>query len=535
MATPKHGFIQPVTGDKIGATLLGIGNTMQKIEDAILGSVLYYNVKHYGAVGDGVADDSPAIQTLVNQLMTTGTRAGTIYFPRGKYRIVTPINSYGNTHINYLANTAADELYSQMGGPMVSVRFLGEGQESTYLIADNSTGIFHPYSATPDDYFTINCEHIRFVGKDKTGTCALIDNDETKPLRIYFKNCAFNNFDVGYKYDRYSGTGNINGFAHFVDCQFSGNNNGIYIGSDNILLEHCFVIHNEGHGMIIGQTHNCEIIGGKLEYNGKSITTQKEQLFITAGTYAVTFDTVYFEPSFGLEGYEGEDANKDRYLMRFDRSTQATVSRSIKFQNCWFNCLYAGLMWTDNLNIFGLVIDGGVLKMARTTANKEIFNFSMDTTLRDLYIANLQMDGIYDSTGTNLITDWIWTTLTINTYGINVSSPIVAIESRTNGGRIVQITGCVGSTGTRLFGISYASSRTGTGVYRIDLHKTNLGTNTDVVNMPVIVTPENNADPIIASVAHVDNNSFDIYLKKKSDNSAIDANFSFMAMVSAAQ
>ena len=43
-----------------------------------------FNVKDYGAVGDGVADDTAAIQATINAANTAG--GGTVYFPSGDYK-----------------------------------------------------------------------------------------------------------------------------------------------------------------------------------------------------------------------------------------------------------------------------------------------------------------------------------------------------------------------------------------------------------------------------------------------------------------
>ena len=59
---------------------------MDKVNDnfALLGAV--FNVKHpdYGAVGDGSADDGPAIQLALNAAHAAG--GGKVYFPAGTYR-----------------------------------------------------------------------------------------------------------------------------------------------------------------------------------------------------------------------------------------------------------------------------------------------------------------------------------------------------------------------------------------------------------------------------------------------------------------
>ena len=47
------------------------------------------NVKHYGAIGDGVHDDTIAIQTAIED-----NQYGTIYFPDGVYLITAPIKTY---------------------------------------------------------------------------------------------------------------------------------------------------------------------------------------------------------------------------------------------------------------------------------------------------------------------------------------------------------------------------------------------------------------------------------------------------------
>jgi hypothetical protein len=48
-----------------------------------------YSVKNFGAVGDGVADDSAAIQATINKAFADG--GGTVYLPRGSYRLNTQL------------------------------------------------------------------------------------------------------------------------------------------------------------------------------------------------------------------------------------------------------------------------------------------------------------------------------------------------------------------------------------------------------------------------------------------------------------
>ena len=52
-------------------------------------SATYVNVKDYGAIGNGVADDTTAINTALAVL--NSTLGGTLYFPRGTYKITSTL------------------------------------------------------------------------------------------------------------------------------------------------------------------------------------------------------------------------------------------------------------------------------------------------------------------------------------------------------------------------------------------------------------------------------------------------------------
>ena len=55
-----------------------------------------YNVKNYGAKGDGVTDDAPAINALITSIAANG---GTLFFPNGNYRLETPIQWTNHIHL----------------------------------------------------------------------------------------------------------------------------------------------------------------------------------------------------------------------------------------------------------------------------------------------------------------------------------------------------------------------------------------------------------------------------------------------------
>ncbi|TMR91890.1 glycosyl hydrolase family 28-related protein [Nonomuraea basaltis] len=117
-------------------------------------SLDWFNVKGYGAVGNGSDDDTAAVQAAINAAAAAG--GGTVYFPAGKY-LVTP--------------TASDPALSVNGN---GVRLVGASSKASTLVK-KTNGILLRMSGAPTDtsgamhrrYCSI--ENLGFNGNGKTG------------------------------------------------------------------------------------------------------------------------------------------------------------------------------------------------------------------------------------------------------------------------------------------------------------------------------------------------------------------------------
>ena len=94
----------------VGYLPAGTGAVATTVQDKLRESV---SVKDFGAVGDGVTDDTAAIQAAINANAASG---GTILFPAGTYKITSSLTWYNAVSAN-----------------KPGISFIGEGRDSTIL------------------------------------------------------------------------------------------------------------------------------------------------------------------------------------------------------------------------------------------------------------------------------------------------------------------------------------------------------------------------------------------------------------------
>src|SRR5215472_16480468 len=126
------------------------------------------NVKtNYGAVGDGVTDDTAAIQKGLNALGPTNP---TLYFPAGTYRITQTLSLASQMHVNVIGQDPATTTIlwaGASGGTMLYLngvaysrfdRLTFDGQGSAGVAvdqskADNTSNYFDTGNQYADDVF----------------------------------------------------------------------------------------------------------------------------------------------------------------------------------------------------------------------------------------------------------------------------------------------------------------------------------------------------------------------------------------------
>lgn len=155
----------------LAGVALATGNLLNPIQTAFAtdtASPAQFNVRDFGAVGDGVADDSAAIQNAINEAAKSG---GVVYLPAGTYLLATVT---GSNHV--------------LLQPRSNVTLLGDGDLSVLKAADNlnrdKNGFNMIFPAESGDRTVIQKVAFRSFKVDLNGTHNTINSLSAKNAAI---------------------------------------------------------------------------------------------------------------------------------------------------------------------------------------------------------------------------------------------------------------------------------------------------------------------------------------------------------------
>jgi hypothetical protein len=150
------------------------------------GLTSWFNVKGYGAKGDGTTDDTAAIQTAVNAALATATSGATVYFPYGTYKISAAIALGSNLRVvgDGMNNTTIQQVTTTEHG----LALIGDGPR---YLSIQDLRVLGPTTGSGDGIHietttataTASCDIARVIitnfGNDSVNTDTLITSNFT--------------------------------------------------------------------------------------------------------------------------------------------------------------------------------------------------------------------------------------------------------------------------------------------------------------------------------------------------------------------
>lgn len=155
------------------------------------------NVKDYGAVGDGVVDDTAAIQSAIADLETSSTH-NTLFFPSGKYRLTsyfptpaTPTGSYRLLRMGHNTDLAGRDLI--LRGETGSTLYSDVGARRAHMLLVK--GGFRSILFTDLRFEQSSSLLWSSAGSEPNGSdgVVIVSVDDRNVEDILFKNCTFYN------------------------------------------------------------------------------------------------------------------------------------------------------------------------------------------------------------------------------------------------------------------------------------------------------------------------------------------------------
>ena len=191
---------------RIESEVLDRETAIAEIENEILLSKLYVNVKNFGATGDGITNDTVAINNALSYLKNNGR--GTLFFPAGTYLFTPPLKI-----------------------DVAHIYIKGSGSGSSVLLANSATGNIIEIGASPA-FVGSGIENIQIAcTEDRISGYAITINGCEK---YFIKNVLLFRYNDKQTGDGiYFGDTSGIGFINQCDMEFKGNFNGIVISGSN--------------------------------------------------------------------------------------------------------------------------------------------------------------------------------------------------------------------------------------------------------------------------------------------------------------
>lgn len=242
----------------------------------VLAGDLVLNVKDYGAAGNGIADDTAAIQAAINAVPAAGA---TVYFPAGQYKISTL--AIGKKHIRLLGERPSVRYAARFASSSWATALATPTWWSgSWLISTATSGEVVAFGDGTGPYPSCSVESLGFMGPGAGTSTAVRGNAITE---LEMRNVWIVNFDVGLR-------GNFFQDCRFDDVVYRGCNTGLWMSgasNQNVFVNNEWWYCTTNAIRIEGCDENL-FLGGVTEVNNGIPV-------LISSSYQTRFENVYFE------------------------------------------------------------------------------------------------------------------------------------------------------------------------------------------------------------------------------------------------
>lgn len=232
---------RPVANSAITAEMLRLRGEFE----STLGTVteIFVTPQMFGAVGDGVEDDTEALQAALD---SCAGKAGSVYLPQGQYRITAPLTIKGTTHLY----GAASAKYGRYGSDIPTTVIYYDGEETESLIKYDRDGA-NVFGGSISNLTLDGGNKVDYVvNLCKSGRVAIANNSVVKSLK--------------------AGIYASSSYENIIKENWFGSNKGYGISlttnaNANVVRDNAISLTNEASGILLSGCNGNVVSGNMIE------------------------------------------------------------------------------------------------------------------------------------------------------------------------------------------------------------------------------------------------------------------------------
>lgn len=330
------------------------------------------NVKSYGAVGNGVTDDTAAIQAAINSLSPGG---GAIYFPKGTYIVSNML--VVNFNLIHLSGSGRASIIKNIGATS-TLRFQNCERFSITELALTGNGGAYGAGATNGNAIELfNAHHSKFTNVyiEYNGGHGIFVKDG---MWCCYLNACYIAQNAG------------DGINSITDAtQLNSGQNG-----NNLSILNSAIFMNAGHGIAWSATA-LNVSGCTVESNKKSgICIDAKSAWLS--TYGVNITGNYFESN-----YQGQIKLISSLA---EESKPARTVTGANIEGNWVFSSYAGadgataLIVSEAINYYGALSQVNIgVNSYHMTGTKLTHYINIDSSRSSVYVTVIRGEGVPDN------------------------------------------------------------------------------------------------------------------------------------------
>lgn len=290
------------------------------------------NVRDYGAVGDGVTNDEPAVSAAIIAAFAAGQ--STVYFPNGTYYFATPVtvNFDSKNALRLVGESLAGDAFGVgVGGTIISG---AAGIESLFIFSKTVLTTLGSYSFEASNIYFKSAA--LGVSGPKTAIKNKIGGAPARPFNIH--HCNFRGFDKAIVSDLSSTGGLSTGICQvnikentFISCNYA-----LYgTGGSGAIMDLDFSGNvSENGGRILTDSGS---LLGTFRIADNLLEGQSDAIILNGGKIAGEITRNYFELNSGTL-MTVIATNPNSYVTVRDNYIQNSTSGTVSFRGLFVDC-----------------------------------------------------------------------------------------------------------------------------------------------------------------------------------------------------